>query len=93
MPPSSDDPQSNMLELIADVLGEELTRKRPLGLKPDMKASDVPGWDSLVHTRIILELEDRLGREIDIGRTYELATIGELADYLGHLVAARSGRD
>src|SRR5262249_48372316 len=41
-------------------------------------AADVPGWDSLAHVRIIMNLEARLGVEIDISDTYRAATVGDL---------------
>jgi acyl carrier protein len=45
-------------------------------------ALEVPGWDSLAHVRIMMNLEARLGTEIDIDRTYRAATIGDLIDMM-----------
>jgi acyl carrier protein len=55
---------------------------------PAMTASDIPGWDSLAHVRIVINVEDRTNGIIDIHDTYKAATVGELAD----IVAARAGR-
>ena len=50
-----------------------------LVLRPDMTANDIPGWDSLAHVRILLNLDTRLGVEIDIKSTYNAATLADLA--------------
>lgn len=47
-------------------------------LSPENTAEDVPGWDSLAHVRIIMNLEARLGVQIDMDRTYRAETIGSL---------------
>jgi acyl carrier protein len=45
-----------------------------------MTAAEVPGWDSLAHIRIVMNLEARTGAEIDMDKTYRAATIGDLID-------------
>ena len=50
-----------------------------LALRPDMTANDIPGWDSLAHVRILLNLDTRLGVEIDIKSTNNAATLADLA--------------
>lgn len=47
-------------------------------ISPEMTASDVPGWDSLAHIRILLEIGARLQVTIDIEKTYGAATVGDL---------------
>lgn len=71
----TDDP---VLDVVLDVIGEE-TGNAPADITSDMTANDVPGWDSLAHVRIILEIAARLGISMDIERTYRAATIGDLA--------------
>ena len=46
------------------------------------RAIDVPGWDSLAHVRIIMNVEARLGITVDIEKTYRAATIGDLVEIL-----------
>ena len=46
-------------------------------------ASDIPGWDSLAHVRIMMNLEARLGTVIDIDTTYGASTVGDLI----HIIA------
>lgn len=43
-------------------------------------SSDVPGWDSLAHVRIVLSLGIKLDQEIPIDETYKAANVGELVD-------------
>ncbi len=62
---------------VAGAVKEE-TDNAGLTLRPDMTASDVPGWDSLAHTRIFLNLDVNLGITIDIKKTYAAATISDL---------------
>jgi acyl carrier protein len=45
-------------------------------------ALEIPGWDSLAHVRIMMNLEARLGTEIDIDKTYRAATIGDLINLI-----------
>ncbi len=52
----------------------------PTALDRECTAADVPGWDSLAHMRIMMNLEARLAIEIDIDRSYRARTIGELVD-------------
>jgi acyl carrier protein len=45
-------------------------------------ALEIPGWDSLAHVRIMMNLEARLGTEVDIDKTYRASTIGDLIDLI-----------
>ncbi len=54
------------------------------------EAIDVPGWDSLAHTMILLELETAFGVRLPLESLPGLATVGDLADVLTGLVAARA---
>ncbi len=45
-------------------------------------AIEIPGWDSLAHVRIMMNLEARLGTEIDIDKTYRASSIGDLIDLI-----------
>jgi acyl carrier protein len=78
---------SPLLRLIAEAVADETGARRPPRLTRATKAEEVPGWDSLIHSRIVLALEERLKIRIDIARTYELRDLGELVDYLSSLTA------
>lgn len=49
-------------------------------VEPAMTANDIPGWDSLAHVRIVMNLEARTGAEIEMSDTYKAATVGDLCD-------------
>lgn len=53
-------------------------------------ADQVPGWDSLAHVRIMMNVEFELDRqdEMQVEETYKAADIGQLLDYLETYVKA-----
>lgn len=71
----------DILDIVKAVVAEE-TGNSPDSILPTMTASDVPGWDSLAHARIILEIGARLNIMIVIEKTYRVATIGDLVVFL-----------
>ncbi|MGD9879516.1 MAG: acyl carrier protein [Reyranella sp.] len=66
-----------VLATVIDAIGQE-TGNAPSEITPEMTASDVPGWDSLAHVRILLEIGVKLGVAVDIEKTYRAATIRDL---------------
>ena len=46
-------------------------------------ALDVPGWDSLSHSLVILEVEREFATRIPDDKAFALANVGELAALLG----------
>ncbi len=61
-------------------LAREVIGDRDIILTRAMTAEDVPGWDSLNHTVISLEIAARLGREMDAQELAQAPTFGELLD-------------
>ena len=51
-----------------------------VAVTPSMTANDIPGWDSLAHVRIVMNVEDRTDGVIEISDTYKAATVGDLRD-------------
>lgn len=66
-----------VLATVIDAIGQE-TGNSPSEITAEMTASDVPGWDSLAHIRILLEIGVKLGVSVDIEKTYRAATIRDL---------------
>jgi acyl carrier protein len=58
----------------------EETDNPDITIEPGMTASDVPGWDSLAHARIVMNLEARAGVVIEMSDTYKAATVDALCD-------------
>ena len=55
----------------------------------DADASSVPGWDSLAHTRIIMNVEARLNMELDMNSTMQASTFGDLIRVVQDALAAK----
>ncbi|MBU8545411.1 MULTISPECIES: acyl carrier protein [Roseomonadaceae] len=68
-----------------EAIAREVIGDRDIALTAEMAAADVPGWDSLNHTLISVEIEGRSGAEVDAQQLAECATFGDLVAF----VAAR----
>jgi acyl carrier protein len=68
-----DDLQSAAREVIGD---DEIV------LSPEMEANDVPGWDSLNHTLICVEIGLRLGRRVEPADMAALPNFGAMVTHL-----------
>lgn len=51
-------------------------------LSPEDTISTVSKWDSLNHMRLILQLEETLGHQIETDDTLSLFSVEGIADYL-----------
>lgn len=71
----------NWMEHIRAAISEE-TGAPADSIKAETAATDVPGWDSLAHVRIMLNVEARAGQPVDIDASYTVATVGELVELL-----------
>ena len=49
---------------------------------PKTTAADVDGWDSISHTMLILEIENRLDMHLDPEATIGVETVQELFDLI-----------
>ncbi|MDQ2762473.1 MAG: acyl carrier protein [Pseudomonadota bacterium] len=58
----------------------EETGDNKMVIEPAMTANDIPGWDSLAHVRIVMNMEARTGAVIEMSDTYKAATVGDLCD-------------
>jgi acyl carrier protein len=66
-------------EALIEAVREE-TGNSDAVVTPGMTADDIPGWDSLAHVRIVMNMEARTGAEIEISDTYKAATVDELCE-------------
>jgi acyl carrier protein len=55
-------------------------------------AADVPGWDSLMHVRLILETEKVFGVRFTTSEVASLANVGELVDTIERKVNHQARR-
>ncbi len=67
---------------IADLqsIAREVIGDRDIALTPGMTAADVPGWDSLNHTLISVEISALVGREVEAQDLAGAANFGALVD-------------
>lgn len=61
-------------EIVRDELDDET-----ITLTPATKASDVEGWDSLAHVRIVIAVETAFGLRFDTRDIGALKSVGDLA--------------
>jgi acyl carrier protein len=54
-------------------------------VKPDTTAMDIDGWDSVSHTMLILEIEERLGIMMPPDKANKLKNVGHLAEAIESL--------
>ena len=45
-------------------------------------AADVPGWDSLVHIRLIAAVEDEFGMRFDMKDVVSMQNVGEMVNII-----------
>lgn len=60
-------------EIVRDELDDET-----ISLTPQTKASDVEGWDSLAHVRIVIAVETAFGLRFDTSDIGALKSVGDL---------------
>ena len=60
-----------------------LFQKPELVLRDDMTAEDVPGWDSLNHVNLIIQVEEELGVRFRNDEVARLADVGGLKRLIG----------
>ena len=58
-------------------------------VRQDMSAKDVPGWDSMNHIFIVMEINKITGLDLSPEETVKLATLGDFHDAI--LTAQRAG--
>lgn len=64
------------------VIARDIINDREIVLEPHMSAADVPGWDSLNHTLITVEIEARADVEVDPAQLAELPDFGALVAFV-----------
>lgn len=52
-------------------------------------ASDVPGWDSLAHVRLILAVEKAFGVKFSAAQVTKLKNVGDLVDLIQSKTGAK----
>lgn len=54
-------------------------------IRPETTSADVPGWDSLSHAMLLMELEEEFGINLPLDRAYRAANVGELVELVSEI--------
>jgi acyl carrier protein len=57
---------------------QEVTGRSPVSLAPGCALSNMAGWDSLAMVRLMVRLEQHLGRELEEAELASLTTVGDI---------------
>ena len=68
----------NETEKILTEIFRTLFNQPDLELRDDLTAKDVPGWDSLNHVNLIIQIEEELGIRFRNDEVARLADVGQL---------------
>ena len=64
-------------EILAQALNTTVDK-----LGPDPRAGVTEGWESLAHLRLVLALEERLGRQLAPDQVFDLVSLTDISDLL-----------
>ncbi len=76
-------------EILTDI-ARTLFRQPTLELTDDLVARDVPGWDSLNHVNLIIQIEEELSITFRNDEVARLTNVGELKSLVREKVAANA---
>jgi len=73
----------NIFDQTASVIRAHFRVDDRTHIGPETSSEDLPGWDSLSHTLLILAVEERFGIELPPDRTFDLENVGALVALIG----------
>jgi|APSaa5957512493_1039668.scaffolds.fasta_scaffold338560_1 acyl carrier protein len=65
----------------------------PLQLLDETTAQDIPGWDSLTHINLIIEIEEEFGLRFNIDDIADLKNVGEMVEMVERKLIAKEKND
>lgn len=69
--------EAEILDRVQQVVADQLDRD-DLSLSMNSLASNVDGWDSLAHVRIMIAVEEEFGVRFDLSEITSLTNVGDL---------------
>lgn len=78
-----------MLQQVNEVF-REVFDDDELTVTPETTAADVPGWDSLMHVRLIIAVEKAFGVRFSSSEVASLKDVGDLIELLGRKGGSRA---
>ena len=58
------------------------TQRQPGEIPDNASVSSFDGWDSLSHMRLIMAMEEKMGRELPPEAVVDIASLADVAKYL-----------
>lgn len=80
--------QEKLSAVLREVLGSD-----DINVTLDMTASDIEGWDSLNHIRIVLSVEEKFGVRFSTTEIPELRNVGEFVALIKTKLRAARPKD
>ena len=74
---SADSVAARLTELFREVFGDD-----SIVLHRELTASDIEGWDSMAHLRLILAIERRFGVRLPSTKVAGLKNVGDMIDLI-----------
>lgn len=82
--------EQDILPIVAGIIRRNF-RCPDAAITRETTALDIDGWDSLSHTGLMLEIEQRFGVELPAERMFDLADVGELVDLIAEVRGGAHG--
>ena len=67
----------SFLEFVSDILGVNVEE-----ISEDTEYQSIPQWDSLMHLRLVAEIEDKYGVEIPLDEVPDIKTLADFFSYV-----------
>jgi acyl carrier protein len=74
---TTDEVTQKLTQIFHDVFGDET-----IEIRRDMTATDVAGWDSLTHLRLVLSIERGFGIRLPSTKVSALKNVGDMLDLI-----------
>jgi acyl carrier protein len=71
------DTWNTLVIVIREMFGDDT-----LAIERDTTASQVPGWDSVAHVELMIEVEERFGIRFTTGEAAGMNNVGDMADFI-----------
>ncbi len=71
------DTWDTLVSIIRETFGDDT-----LTIERDTTASQVPGWDSVAHVELMIEVEERFGIRFTTGEAAGMNNVGDMAGFI-----------
>ena len=78
------DTWDTLVAVIREMFGDDT-----LAIDSDTKAADVPGWDSVAHVGLMIEVEGRFGIRFTTGEVAGMNNVGDMVEFIDRHLQSR----